>query len=128
LVNLKSDVESNKTQLKANLVEIERKFNTTDKILPLLGTNAQNKMSIVSDIFSISTLTSFESNDITYQTLINSGDLKLINDLALKTAIEEHYSQYKIMLKDYERQENIHKEYLGGYFIHNVDFDAFKKR
>ena len=31
------------------------------------------------------------------------------------------------MLKDYERQENIHKEYLGSYFIHNVDYDAFKQ-
>lgn len=114
-VNLKSDVESNKAQLEKNLLEIELKFNTTDKILPVLGTNSPNKMAIIQDIFSISTITYFESNDITYQTLINSCDLKLIDDFALKTAIEEHYSHYKIMLKDYERQEIIHKEYLGKF-------------
>ena len=30
------------------------------------------------------------------------------------------------MMKDYERQETIHKEYLGNYFIHKVDYDAFR--
>ncbi|PKA82482.1 hypothetical protein ATE92_0612 [Ulvibacter sp. MAR_2010_11] len=29
-------------------------------------------------------------------------------------------------MKDYERQEIIHKEYLGNYFIHNVDYDAMR--
>jgi len=127
LINLKNDVASNKIQLEKNYKEIEAKFNTANKILPILNTDSPSKMSIIGDIFSISRITNFESNDITYQTLINSGDLKLINDFELKAAIEEHYAHYEVMLKDYERQENIHKEYLGNYFIHNVDYDAFKK-
>ena len=126
LVNLKTDVLSNKEQLTKNYAEIETKFSTAQKILPILNTDNPSKMAIIGDIFSISTITNFESNDITYQTLINSGDFKLIDDFELKKAIEEHYSHYDVMLKDYERQENIHKEYLGNYFIHNVDYDAFK--
>ena len=127
LSNLKNDVLSNKIQLEKNYQEIETKFNTANEILPIINTDNPAKMGIIRDIFSIATITNFESNDITYQTLINSGDLKLIDNFELKTAIEEHYSYYDVMLKDYERQENIHKEYLGSYFIHNVDYDAFKQ-
>ncbi|MGG5485633.1 hypothetical protein [Gaetbulibacter sp. PBL-D1] len=73
------------------------------------------------------TSTDFFPKDVTYQTMINSGDFKLIDDFNLKTAIENHYSNYKIMLKDYERLDIIHKEYLGKYMIENVDFDIMKK-
>jgi hypothetical protein len=127
LINLKNDVQADKERLQEIVVELDRKIETASRILPILNSEQDNKMAIISDIFSISTISNFSAKDITYQTLINSGDLKLIDDFELKTAIELHYSNYKVMMKDYERQENIHKQYLGNYFIHNVDYDAFKK-
>ena len=59
--------------------------------------------------------------------MINSGDFKLIDDFKLKAAIEEHYSNYKSILKDYSRQETIHKEYLGNYLINHADYDAMRQ-
>jgi hypothetical protein len=84
-------------------------------------------MSIVGKVFSIVSLTNFTPNDNTYQALINSGDFKLINDFNIKTAIEKHYSVYEIIQIDYLRLENIQKEYVGSYFIHNIDYDDFNK-
>lgn len=127
LINLKNDVTADRERLQQIVVELDRKIETATRILPILNSDQPDKMKIIGDIFSISTISNFSAKDITYQTLINSGDLKLIDNFELKTAIEAHYSNYKIMMKDYERQENIHKQYLGNYFIHHVDYDAFKK-
>ena len=127
LTNIKSDIITDKEQLENNLESINEKIKTSREIIPLLETNAPEKMSIMRKLFSISSVTSFTPNDITYQTLINSGDFKLINDFNLKKTIEQHYSSYKILLKDYERQETIHKEYLGPYFINHANFDAMRQ-
>jgi hypothetical protein len=127
LINLKNDVTADKSRLEEIVVELERKIETANRILPILNSGQPDKIKIIGDIFSIATIANFSAKDITYQTLINSGDLKLIDDFDLKTAIEAHYSNYKVMMKDYERQENIHKQYLGNYFIHHVDYDAFKQ-
>lgn len=43
---------------------------------------------VVGKIFEIVNLIDFTPKDNTYQTLINSGDLKLIDNFELKTAIE----------------------------------------
>lgn len=126
LVNLKNDIEVDKERLQEIVVELENKIEASGKAIPVLNTESMGKMAIIGDIFSVSTISNFSTKDITYQTLINSGDFKLIDDFELKKEIEAHYSNYKIMMKDYERQENIHRVYLGDYFIHNVDWDAFK--
>ncbi len=127
LINMRNDVEADKIKLETVVGELEKKIETSRKILPILGSDSSEKMAIIRDIFSVAQISNFHPNDITYQTLINSGDLKLISDFELKKAIEAHYSNYNLMMKDYERQETIHKEYLGNYFIHNVDYDDFRK-
>jgi hypothetical protein len=125
LSNIKSDIEADKVILENNLESIKKKIDIASEIIPKLNTNAPDKMSIVSKVFSIVSLTNFNPNDNTYQTLINSGDLKLIDDFEIKTAIEKHYSNYKTMGQDYTRLENIQKEYVGNYFIYHIDYDAF---
>jgi hypothetical protein len=127
LSNIKRDVEADKAILEENLESIKKKIDIASEIIPKLNTNAPDKMSIVGKVFSIVSLTNFNPNDNTYQTLINSGDLKLIDDFEIKTAIEKHYSNYETMGQDYTRLENIRKEYVGNYFIYNIDYDAFGK-
>lgn len=127
LSNIKRDVEADKAILENNLESIKKKIAIATEIIPKLNTNAPDKMSIVGKVFSIISLTNFNPNDNTYQTLINSGDLKLIDDFEIKTAIEKHYSNYETMGQDYTRLENIQKEYVGNYFIYHIDYDAFGK-
>ncbi|TBN02724.1 hypothetical protein EYD45_11400 [Hyunsoonleella flava] len=127
LTSIKNDLEIDKASLENNLEELDGKIGTLQKVLPLFNANDPKKKKGIRQIFGIMQLTDFNPKDITYQSMINSGDFSLIEDFQLKTAIETHYSDYKTILKDYERQEIIHKEYVGDYFIHNMDFDAMQK-
>ena len=127
LTNIINDIETDKQSLETNIVALDNKIKTTSEILPVLNTNSPNKRQIIGKIFSVASISNFSPKDITYQTLINSGDLKLIDDFNIKTAIEGHYSFYDDMLKAYERQENIHKQYLGNYLIEHADYDAMQK-
>ena len=127
LKSIKNDIEADRLILEENVKAIEEKIKIASEILPKLNTNAPDKMSIVGKVFNIVALNNFTPNNNTYQALINSGDFKLIDDFNLKTAIEKHYSVYEIIKKDYLRLENIQKEYVGDYFIHNVDYDDFNK-
>jgi hypothetical protein len=127
LVNIKNDLETDKERLKEIIADLNSMIDTAERILPILNSESKEKMTIVRDLFTISNISNFTPQDNTYHTLINSGDLKLITDFDLKTAIEAHYSVYEQMAEAYKRQENIHKEYLGDYFIHHINYDEFQK-
>ncbi|MFL0354313.1 DUF6090 family protein [Xanthomarina sp. GH4-25] len=127
LSSIKSDIKIDKENLEKNLISIGQKIQSLNEVLPLINTDNPEKISSIKNIFGLFTLVEFYPKDITYQTMINSGDFKLIDNFNTKTAIESHYSDYKSILKDYERQEIIHKEYLGKYMIENADYDAMRK-
>lgn len=122
---MKNDIEADKTQLQNNVLAISEKIKLCGEVIDLLNKDMPQKMGAVNKLFKIAVLSNFDAKDITYTTLINSGDFKLIDSFELKTAIEGHYSDYEIMLKAYQRQENIIKEHLGNYLIYNADYDAF---
>ena len=125
LKSLKIDVESDKATLKNNVDAIEEKMVLADEVLPIINTSSTEKMQTIGKIFKIVQLTNFIPNENTYNTLINSGDLKLIDDFKTKAAIEKHYSNYEILEQSYQRQENIQKKYIADYFIYHVDYDDF---
>lgn len=127
LSNIKSDIETDKKNLEANFEAIGAKIKNLTELLPLINTDSPEKAKNISKMYSVFSSTDFFPKDVTYQTMINSGDFKLIDDFDLKAAIETHYSNYKIMLKDYERLDIIHKEYLGKYMIDHSDFDAMRQ-
>ncbi|GAA4964556.1 DUF6090 family protein [Algibacter aquimarinus] len=127
LSSIKNDLEIDKTNLETNSKELDTKIGTLQKVMPLFNETDPNKKKGIRQIFGIMQLTDFNPKDITYQSMINSGHFSLVNDFELKTTIETHYSDYKTILKDYERQEIIHKQYVGDYFIHNMDYDAMRQ-
>lgn len=123
LENIKKDVEVDKQVLEKNLNLIGSKIQTLNEAIPKLNSDTP----LDRKLFGAFSLIEFNPKDITYQTMINSGDFKLIDNFNIKSAIEAHYSTYKLILKDYERQEIIHRNYLGDYLIHNIDYDAMRK-
>lgn len=127
LTNIKNDVEADKLVLEKTINTIQSKISVATEVIQILNSDASNKMSVVGKIFNLVSLTKFTPNDHTYQTLINSGDFKLIDDFELQKAIKKHYSAYEVIQKDYMRLENIQKEYIGDNFIYNTDFDDFSQ-
>lgn len=123
LTNLKSDVEADKIQLNKNLKSINEKLIVCDQMLPLLNTETEGKLQLMNLVFKIINYKTFSPKDITYKTLINSGDLKLIDDFKLKAAIQTHYSNYNEVHDSYYRHQSLIKDYLGNYMINNADYD-----
>ncbi|MFD0863739.1 DUF6090 family protein [Sungkyunkwania multivorans] len=126
--NLRSDIAADRQNLQENITALEKFQQTSREITPHLTTNSNQKMGILGKIFEVSQSIEFLPQDFTFQTLVNSGDFKLIGDFELKTDIQKYYS-YDIpeILRAYKRQETIHKEYLGRYYIYNADFDKMSK-
>nr|WP_321231680.1 DUF6090 family protein [uncultured Psychroserpens sp.] len=121
--NLRQDIEADKIQLEANLIKINEKVEICTSLIPILGSNDPQKHEKLKGVYAIANLTNFTPEDYTHQTLVNSGDLKLMNDFELKSDILKHYSIYKEIQKAYQRQEIINKDYLGNYFIYQTDYD-----
>ncbi|MCK8523151.1 DUF6090 family protein [Aquimarina sp. D1M17] len=127
LQNLKNDIQTDQKTLNDNLETLTEFQNNAREITQHLNTVSEKKMSVISKIFKISSLVEFVPQDVTYTTLINSGDLTLFEDLSVKSAIQKYYSaDLHTILKAYERQEIIHKEYLGSYYIYHADFDKMR--
>ena len=123
LTNLKSDVEADKVQLQKNMEAIDKKLASCSKIIPVLNSNTNQDMQLMYNIFDIVKYENFSPKSITYKTLINSGDLKLIENFKLKTTIQQHYSNYDEMADVYVRHTSLIKDYLGHYLVNYADYD-----
>ncbi|MFT5845990.1 MAG: hypothetical protein ACJARX_002133 [Psychroserpens sp.] len=123
LTNLKNDVEADKLQLAQNIKAINKKLKTCDEIIPVLNSDQNPDMRLLDNIFAILKYETFSPKNITYKTLINSGDLKLIDNFQLKTAIQQHYSNYEDMADVYVRHTSLIKDYLGNYLVNHADYD-----
>lgn len=125
--NLIIDVEQEIKQLNEKQNKVETRIQNIRTIIPFLGTNALNRDTIGIKLFMAAASIDFNPENTTYQTLINSGDMKLIDDFNLRRDIEEHYAFHKTVLKNYERVERINAKYLGDFFIYHLDFEKISK-
>ncbi|WP_296312048.1 DUF6090 family protein [Winogradskyella sp. UBA3174] len=123
LTNLKSDIEADKVQLAENITAINQKIEMCSQLIPMLNTGKKQGMPLMDNVFAVLKYQTFNPKNITYKTLINSGDLKLINDFQLKTAIQGHYSNYEDIYNVANRHMSLIQDHLGRYMINNADYD-----
>jgi hypothetical protein len=123
LTNLRSDVVADKVQLSKNIEVIEDKLKVCSELIPMLNTQKRQGMPLMNNVFSILEYKIFKPKNITYKTLVNSGDLKLINDFKLKTAIQAHYFNYDEIYEISNQHINLIKDHLGNYMINYADYD-----
>ncbi|WP_458629002.1 hypothetical protein [Winogradskyella sp. PC D3.3] len=89
----------------------------------MLNSNTEQDMQLMYNIFDIVKYENFSPKSITYKTLINSGNLKLIENFKLKTTIQQHYSNDDEMADVYVRHTSLIKDYLGHYLVNYADYD-----
>ena len=126
LTNLKSDIEADKAILGKNLDAINKKIQICSEIIHVLNSEQNQDMRLMNNIFSIIKYENFSPKNITYKTLINSGDLKLIDDFRLKTSIQQHYTNYDELSDAYLRHTSLIKDYLGNYLVNHADYDRIQ--
>ncbi len=128
LENLKNDIETDKRSLEENLKQLSSKQQTLSNTFRYFNPTIPKRDSLLTmNFFRVARIIEFSPKSITHQTLMNSGDLKLISNFGLKTSIQEHYRNYNSLQQDYDRMVNISKKYIADYFIYNLDMDKFRQ-
>lgn len=128
LDNLKNDIETDKSNLELNLEKLTTKKEILFNSFRYFNPAIPKRDSILTvNFFNSVEVIEFSAKSITHQTLINSGDLKLITNFHLKTSIQEHYRNYGRLQQDYDRMVNLSKKYIADYFIYNIDMDKFRR-
>jgi hypothetical protein len=127
LENILQDIEKEIETLEGNNKKIQQKLEDISVVKPFLGNNTIRRDTILQRFFQIAVLVDFSPENTTYQTLINSGDMKLIDDFALRQNIEAHYSSHKNVLQNYTRIEEINRKYVADLFIYDVDYNKIRK-
>lgn len=125
--NLILDVQEEIKQLDTNEIQITSKIKNLDEVLNFMIKKEGNKNQIVGKVFESARHVTFNPENTTYYTLINSGDMKLIDNFQLRRRIEAHYAGHKDVLQGYERLENINAKHLGNFFIYDMDYDKLRK-
>ncbi|MEM7575651.1 MAG: DUF6090 family protein [Bacteroidota bacterium] len=124
---LELDIVAEIDQLEQLQTTIGQRLGQIQQMSSHIGFNRPGKDSVLMKVFEIGRAVSFQPDNITYQTLVNSGDLKLIDDFELRRAIEAHYSEHNEVLRNYERLDNIYASFLGDYFVRSVDYGAIRQ-
>ena len=126
--NLRNDIQTDTSMLITNLDSLNSYQKIASDISRIIRDSTIDNGAIIKKVFAISAFIEFTPQDVTYQTLINSGDLTIFDDIELKSAIQKHYStDMQKVIKAYTRQEIINREYLGKYYIYNSDFDKIRQ-
>ncbi len=125
--SMQIDLEKEIEQLEQNDSSILERISKIEKILDYTSTEKGEPSLIFRYVFEVANTVRFDPVNSTYQTMINSGDMKLINDFQLRRKIEEHYSSHSSILKDYGRIEAISKKYIADFFIYEMDYDRIRK-
>ncbi|MBX2846115.1 MAG: hypothetical protein KTR13_07865 [Saprospiraceae bacterium] len=127
LENLILDIEQEMEHLNENQVKVQDKLKLIGAVKQHLGRKLPGRDTIVMKVFELPRLVGFNPENTTYETLINSGDMKLIDNFELRRSVEKHYSKHSEIDINYGRIEKINENYIGDFFIHEIDFNKVRQ-
>lgn len=118
LTELKTDIENDLAVLEKEHEKLIKKSAMVNSFIPHLFAEIPGRDSIPSLFFrKIHEYTGFLPHRTTYESMMHSGDLKLIRDFDLKNSIVEHYNSYTKLFQVIERHENFTKKYTSEFFM-----------
>lgn len=127
LQSLITDLEGEAAHLQENIFAFSKKLEHIGQITPYLYGQQQGRDTMVWKIFALAEIIHFKPQDVTYKTLINSGDLGLFDDFELKKQLEDYYSSHESLRLDYHRQHHINEQYFADFMIYHMEYDKVQK-
>lgn len=127
LESLIVDLDNEMVHLADNIAQFQAKIEDIKQIQPYLNGKTEGRDTTFRKLFGLAKIVHFHPSDISYKTLINSGDLGLFTNFELKKELENHYSNHALIQLDYERQNKIHEKYFGDFMIHHIDYDSLRQ-
>jgi len=125
--SLITDLDTEINQLEENIAAFQERLGSIDRILPILYGAPGPRDSVPATIYQLATGISYNPQDITYQTLVNTGDLSLFGSLDLPKRLQKHHADQLELLKDYTRQDKINENYMGEFMIRELDYVAIRQ-
>lgn len=116
------DLDREMEQLQANVDSFQQRQRLIQELFPYLYGKQEGRAAVGRNIFKLGESIAFYPTDITYRTLISSGDLDLFTDFELRMALEDHYARHQRLEKDYLRQERINERYFADFMIYEMDY------
>lgn len=127
LQSLVVDIDSEIEHLEENILAFEKKLKSVQQVMPFLYGRQAGRDTAFMKVFRLAEIVHFKPKDVTYKTLINSGDFGLFNDFEFKKQLEDYYSSHEEILLDYQRQNNINEKYFGDFLIYNLDYEKIRQ-
>ncbi|HPG09877.1 MAG: hypothetical protein H6561_01145 [Lewinellaceae bacterium] len=128
LIALLEDFETNLTKSKEIIERIE---DDIPQLIGLLEQSALEKSTIPVDSLNnafakVSNMPTYSSTDRTYNNLVGSGELKIINDESLKTNLANYYKSLYILNLVQQTHESELVQSFQPFIIEYLDFQAVR--
>jgi hypothetical protein len=94
-------------------------------LMPHFYREMPGRDTIAASFFKRSIFPYFNAHDATVNTLINTGNLKLIQSFELKKALLDHYDKYDLLYQENERAESFVRDYVAKYMMTEIDQGVF---
>lgn len=121
-LELQSDLNADRRELLSCVKTNRAKRDSMYKAIRLYFKDAPEADSVKYYSMMVGNYNFFHPTDITYVTMVNSGDLKLINDLELKRNLVALYDQYEDIVMLQENHLQALDENYFPRFVHMVDY------
>lgn len=123
--NLILDLAADTAKMSENIAVLKRNLTYCQAMIPHFFQPLSGRDTLIVDFFRRSYFPSFSSQDATYKTLLNTGDLKLIRSFDLKKEILDHYGKYDVLFRENERADHFARDYFANYMMNELDQGTF---
>ncbi len=125
LKSLQSDLAADTLTITENLSILHKSLTFQQSLIPNFYRKMPGADTIASNFFRRSPFPYFSSHAATFNTLVNTGDLKLVKSFRLKKAILDHYDKYEVLYRENERAEDFTSNYVAKYMMTEIDQSTF---
>lgn len=125
--SLQSDLQLDVDNLQTIVGKLEARFSfIQQQLIPSIYTLKPVTDTTINTFFAMVDPLQFIPRTASFESLKYSGDLKLLEEVALRNMIFEHYDTYQYVEGEYDRHVLFAKDYLARYFMENMDFSKLK--
>jgi hypothetical protein len=127
ILSLIADLEEERDHLRTNNTLYQEKIKNIRNIQPILYGQMEGRDTAITIFFRLAELVNYNPPRVTYDVMVNTGDIQLISELDLQKTLVQHYSNHGIVRNSYERISQINQNYFADLLIYDTDYQAIRQ-
>ncbi len=125
--SLLDDLDKERVHLEQNAGEFRLKIETARNVLDYMRNGTGTPDSALMRFFQLAQLINYNPPRVTYDIMVNTGDLDLINPLSMQKQLALHYANQREVDQDYERLKQINTRYFADLMVEEMDYGAIQR-